>query len=266
MRIFADAAGKMNLALAAVGGELLVVSQFTLLADTTAAAAHRSPAPRRPTKRARLYEQFLSLCRASGDKNRRGRVRRDDGSRAGQRRPGDDHPRQPESSDKINAMPRAGFIRGRIGEDFLPARRQLVQRRGAHRQPAHRAAVQPEHPAQSRRQLLSAGRRGARVDHRRGHALRRQIGRGRRRQRLHRRAQRRRARAAGSRARSKSAPDNVLYARVKDGDCPRALPAPCVLSSERLLRVRRRTAASISKSRASAIHSGTARRRSNRCS
>ncbi len=36
MRIFADAAGKMNLDLSAVGGELLVVSQFTLLADTSA--------------------------------------------------------------------------------------------------------------------------------------------------------------------------------------------------------------------------------------
>ena len=33
MRVFADADGKMNLALAQVGGELLVVSQFTLYAD-----------------------------------------------------------------------------------------------------------------------------------------------------------------------------------------------------------------------------------------
>ena len=34
LRVFADAAGKMNLDLAAVGGELLVVSQFTLAAVT----------------------------------------------------------------------------------------------------------------------------------------------------------------------------------------------------------------------------------------
>src|ERR1041385_6719058 len=35
MRIFADSGGKMNLALGAVDGALLVISQFTLLADTS---------------------------------------------------------------------------------------------------------------------------------------------------------------------------------------------------------------------------------------
>jgi D-tyrosyl-tRNA(Tyr) deacylase len=34
LRVFADAEGKMNLALRDVGGELLVVSQFTLMGDT----------------------------------------------------------------------------------------------------------------------------------------------------------------------------------------------------------------------------------------
>src|SRR5258708_40086349 len=35
LRVFADDAGKMNLALGATGGELLVISQFTLLAGTS---------------------------------------------------------------------------------------------------------------------------------------------------------------------------------------------------------------------------------------
>src|SRR5207253_10339630 len=35
LRVFPDAAGKMNLDLAAAGGEALVVSQFTLFADTS---------------------------------------------------------------------------------------------------------------------------------------------------------------------------------------------------------------------------------------
>jgi D-aminoacyl-tRNA deacylase len=39
LRVFSDAEGKMNLALAAVGGELLVVSQFTLYAGYQSATA-----------------------------------------------------------------------------------------------------------------------------------------------------------------------------------------------------------------------------------
>jgi D-tyrosyl-tRNA(Tyr) deacylase len=62
MRVFADAAGKMNLALSAVGGALLIVSQFTLHAATS----QRRPsfvgaAP--PAEALRLYEYFLSRAR-----------------------------------------------------------------------------------------------------------------------------------------------------------------------------------------------------------
>ena len=48
LRVFADAAGKMNLDLATIGGGLLVVSQFTLAADTSAATGPVFPAPPGP--------------------------------------------------------------------------------------------------------------------------------------------------------------------------------------------------------------------------
>ncbi len=67
LRVFADAAGKMNLALDAAHGDFLVISQFTLYADTS----QRRPsfvnaAP--PDEAERLYELFLSLLRARGVK------------------------------------------------------------------------------------------------------------------------------------------------------------------------------------------------------
>jgi D-tyrosyl-tRNA(Tyr) deacylase len=67
LRVFADANGKMNLALAAVGGELLVVSQFTLHADTS----QRRPSfinAAAPEQAKELYETFLSLVRQRGVK------------------------------------------------------------------------------------------------------------------------------------------------------------------------------------------------------
>ena len=63
LRVFADDAGKMNLALGAVGGQLLVISQFTLLADTESGRRpsfiHAAP----PVEAQRLYEHFISLVR-----------------------------------------------------------------------------------------------------------------------------------------------------------------------------------------------------------
>ena len=72
LRVFADPAGKMNLALAAVGGELLAISQFTLLADTSGG---RRPSFIRaaPPELARpLYEHFLSRVRQRGVKVEQG--------------------------------------------------------------------------------------------------------------------------------------------------------------------------------------------------
>jgi D-aminoacyl-tRNA deacylase len=60
LRVFADAAGKMNLSVAEIGGSLLVVSQFTLLGDCRAGRrpsfTHAAP----PEQGRRLYESFLA--------------------------------------------------------------------------------------------------------------------------------------------------------------------------------------------------------------
>lgn len=66
LRLFADAADKMNLALADVGGEVLVVSQFTLYGD---AAKGRRPSfidAARPETAIPLYQKFLERLRARG--------------------------------------------------------------------------------------------------------------------------------------------------------------------------------------------------------
>src|ERR1700687_6118830 len=63
IRVFADAAGKMNCALATVNGALLVVSQFTLLADTDSGRRPSFTRAAAPDDARRLYEHFLSLVR-----------------------------------------------------------------------------------------------------------------------------------------------------------------------------------------------------------
>lgn len=63
MRIFADAAGKMNLSIAQVGGAMLVVSQFTLLADTNSGRRPSFTKAAAPDDARRLYEHFVSLAR-----------------------------------------------------------------------------------------------------------------------------------------------------------------------------------------------------------
>ncbi len=64
-RVFEDSRGKMNLDLAAVGGALLVVSQFTLYADLKSRRPGFSGAAG-PEHAQRLYERFLAECRLLG--------------------------------------------------------------------------------------------------------------------------------------------------------------------------------------------------------
>ncbi len=68
LRIFADAEGRMNLALGAAGGAMLVISQFTLLADTSHGRRPSFIEAAAPDQARRLYEHFLSLVRAAGVK------------------------------------------------------------------------------------------------------------------------------------------------------------------------------------------------------
>ena len=65
LRVFEDENGKMNLSLEQVGGALLVVSQFTLYADTSSRRPGFSGAAK-PDLAIPLYERFLDACRARG--------------------------------------------------------------------------------------------------------------------------------------------------------------------------------------------------------
>ena len=65
LRIFEDENGKMNLNLEQVGGSILVVSQFTLFADTSSRRPGFTGAAR-PDVAIPLYEAFMARCRARG--------------------------------------------------------------------------------------------------------------------------------------------------------------------------------------------------------
>ena len=73
LRIFPDSEGKMNLSLLDTGGELLVVSQFTLYGDCRKGRRPGFDAAAPPAEARELYEYFLSLCRAAGVKTASGR-------------------------------------------------------------------------------------------------------------------------------------------------------------------------------------------------
>jgi D-tyrosyl-tRNA(Tyr) deacylase len=69
MRIFADADGKMNRSLEDIGGDLLIISQFTLHASTRKGNRPSFIQAARPEQAIPLYESFITKCRATGVSN-----------------------------------------------------------------------------------------------------------------------------------------------------------------------------------------------------
>ncbi len=66
-RVFCDAAGKMNRSLLDLRGDLLVVSQFTLAADTRKGLRPSFSSAAPPDEAAALYLYFLKQARALGE-------------------------------------------------------------------------------------------------------------------------------------------------------------------------------------------------------
>jgi D-tyrosyl-tRNA(Tyr) deacylase len=73
LRIFADENGKFNLSAQDINGELLVISQFTLIADTRKGRRPSFVAAAPPDKAEPLFNEFVEETRSSGLKVATGR-------------------------------------------------------------------------------------------------------------------------------------------------------------------------------------------------
>lgn len=76
-RVFSDEEGKMNLNVRQAGGSVLVVSQFTLAAETQKGMRPGFSRGATPDEAQRLYTYFADTCRASGMTTETGRFAAD---------------------------------------------------------------------------------------------------------------------------------------------------------------------------------------------
>jgi len=66
LRVFPDDEGRMDRSLSDVGGELLLVSQFTLYGDASRGRRPSFTGAAAPADARRLYDRFVELCRRGG--------------------------------------------------------------------------------------------------------------------------------------------------------------------------------------------------------
>lgn len=72
LRVFEDENGKMNLNINQIGGELLIISQFTLYGNTKDGNRPSFTEAAKPEKAEELYNYFVEQCRKEGIKTETG--------------------------------------------------------------------------------------------------------------------------------------------------------------------------------------------------